>query len=125
MRLVYKKMFLIPLAAAWLAAQVAQAAQFIEGFEDVPIPDGMAQMSAENVSFGNEETRFVEAYLQSDKTSFAEVESFYMSTLPQLGWVFNGKQKDVLHFYRDGENLDIAKEASQPLVVRINIKSRD
>ena len=125
MRVFYKTIFIIPLLALWLAVNTVQAAQFIEGFEDIPIPDEMSQMSADNVSFGNEEARFVEAYLQSDKASFAEVESFYMSTLPQLGRAFNGKQKDVLHFYRDGENLDIALEGRKPLIVRITIKSRD
>ena len=125
MRVFYKTIFIIPLLALWLAVNTVHAAQFIEGFEDIPIPDEMSQMSADNVSFGNEEARFVEAYLQSDKASFAEVESFYMSTLPQLGWAFNGKQKDVLHFYRDGENLDIALEGRKPLIVRITIKSRD
>ncbi len=111
--------------AAVVISVSAAAAPFIEGFEDLPIPNGMTQMNSDNVSFGNEEARFVEAYLTSSKISFRAVESFYMDTLPQLGWTFKGKQNDVLHFYRDGENLDIAREGKKPLVVRITIRSQN
>lgn len=108
-----------------MMAVTAQAAPFIEGLEDVPMPQGMKQLPSDNVSFGNEESRLVEAYLQSSHTGFKAVEKFYMETLPQLGWSFQGKSGNLLSFYRDGEKLDIVKESSNPLKVRITLKSQN
>ena len=96
-----------------------------EGFEDIPIPQGMTQTESDNISFGNEETRLVEAYLTGSKTQFKDVEAFYINTLPQLGWTFQGKQGNAISFYRDGEKLDIVREQKSPLLVRITIKSQN
>lgn len=119
------KTFSLVLAAAlWWAAE-STAAPFIEGFEDIPIPQGMTQTESDNISFGNEETRLVEAYLTGSKTQFKDVEAFYINTLPQLGWTFQGKQGNAISFYRDGEKLDIVREQKSPLLVRITIKSQN
>ena len=119
------KTFSLVLAGAlWWSAE-STAAPFIEGFEDIPIPQGMTQTESDNISFGNEETRLVEAYLTGSKTQFKDVEAFYMNTLPQLGWTFQGKQGNAISFYRDGEKLDIVREQKSPLLVRITIKSQN
>lgn len=97
---------------------------FIEGLEDVPMLKGMTQVQKDNISFGNEESRLVEAYLTSSKVGFTRVEKFYTETLPQMGWTYQGKRDNTLTFYRDGEVLDIAKESVKPLVVRITVKSK-
>lgn len=97
---------------------------FIEGLEDVPLLKGMAQVQKDNISFGNEESRLVEAYLTSSKVGFTRIEKFYTETLPQMGWTYQGKRDNTLTFYRDGEVLDIAKESVKPLVVRITVKSK-
>lgn len=99
-------------------------ATFIEGLEDVPLLKGMSQVQKENISFGNEESRLVEASLTSSKMGFSKVEKFYVETLPQLGWSYQGKRDETLTFYRDGEVLDIARESIKPLVVRITVKSK-
>lgn len=97
---------------------------FIEGLEDVPMLKGMTQVQKDNISFGNEESRLVEAYLTSSKVGFTRIEKFYTETLPQMGWTYQGKRDNTLTFYRDGEVLDIAKESVKPLVVRITVKSK-
>ena len=117
------RLFIFSLAAAFFLSFSAQAA-FIEGLEDVPLLKGMVQVQKDNISFGNEESRLVEAYLTSSKMGFAKVEKFYTETLPQLGWTYQGKRDDTLSFYRDGEVLDIAKESVKPLMVRITVKSK-
>lgn len=119
-----KTFSLILAGALWWSAETL-AAPFIEGFEDIPIPQGMSQIESDNISFGNEETRLVEAYLTGKGVSFSKVEAFYMNSLPQLGWSFQGKQGNAISFYRDGESLDIVKEKSSPLTVRITIKSQN
>lgn len=101
-----------------------QAASFIEGLEDVPILTGMKQVPKDTISFGNEESRLVEAYLTSNKVGFKKVETFYKQTLPQMGWVYQGRRENTLVFEREGEVLDIAKESSNPLMVRITVKSK-
>ncbi len=103
----------------------ANAAHFIDGLEDVPIPANMQQISTDNISFGNEESRLVEAYLTSSKIGFKAVEKFYIDTLPQLGWIFQNKAENRISFYRDGENLEIVREKLNPLVVRITLKSQN
>lgn len=103
----------------------AKAVPFIEGFEDIPVMKGLSQISNDNISFGNEESRFVEAILTSSKVGFKSVEKFYTSTLPQLGWTYQGKRGETLIFYRDGEALEIVKESVKPLNVRITIKSKE
>ena len=84
----------------------AAAAEFVDGIEDVPVMNGMHQVQSSNISFGNDEIRFVEAYLSGRKATFSSVAAFYEETLPQLGWHFIGRRNDSLHFERDAERLD-------------------
>lgn len=100
------------------------ADSFIEGLEDVPVMKGMVQLPSDNLSFGNEESRLVEAYLTSEKVGFKAVEKFYKDTLPQLGWTYQGKREQTLLFYREGEALDMALESKKPLRIRITVKSK-
>lgn len=60
--------------------------------------DGMTQIQKDTISFGNEESRFVEAYLTSTRVGFKAVEKFYLNTLPQLGWTYQGRRDNTLIF---------------------------
>ena len=100
------------------------AAEFVEGMEDVPLMNGLAQITKDDISFGNEETRLVEAYITSKKNKFSEVAEFYKDSLPQLGWNYQGNRGSSLLFYREGENLEIVKESSNPLIVRLTLKTK-
>ena len=102
----------------------ARAASFIEGLEDVPVMEGMKQVPSDSISFGNEESRLVEALLTSNKVGFKKVEKFYQDTLPQMGWTYQGKRGDTVVFEREGEVIDISKESAKPLMVRITVKSK-
>ncbi len=99
-------------------------ATFIEGLEDVPMPDGMVQPSNDNISFGNEESRLVDTLLTSDILNFRQVQQFYAKNLPELGWSFQGKRGDTLVYEREEEVMDISCESKKPLVVRITVKSK-
>lgn len=102
----------------------AVAGAFVEGMEDIPLLEGLEQITKDDISFGNEEARLVEAYVTSRKIKFKQVERFYCETLPQLGWNYQGNRGDNLLFYRDGENLEVVKEAANPLIVRITLKTK-
>lgn len=99
-------------------------AAFIEGLEDIPLAPGLTQVQNDNISFGNEESRLVEVSLTSAKIGFAKVEKFYKDTLPQMGWIYQGKRDNILTFYREGEVIDIVRESVKPLSVRITVKSK-
>ena len=100
------------------------AANFVEGMEDVPLMDGLSQITQDDISFGNEETRLLEAYLTSRRLKFATVANFYRESLPQLGWIYQGNRGNNLLFYREGETLEIIKESVKPLIIRITVKSK-
>ena len=121
---IFRFLICLPLAG-WLITASAAAAEFIEGMEDIPAAPAMQQVPGNDVSFGNDESRFVEAYLSGKKASFKKVSDFYLETLPQLGWHFTGQDKNSLHFERDDERLDIVREKTAPLLIRITLKSKN
>ena len=61
-------------------------AGFVEGLEDIPLPNKASQIENGSLSFGNEEIRFFETYFSTESSSFAEIIKFYTETLPQMGW---------------------------------------
>ena len=119
------KKLLPALLCFWLAAADAGGAEVIDGLEDLPAMPGMSQLPNDNISFGNDESRFVEAYLSGRKTDFSAVAAFYEETLPQLGWHLTGRESGSLRFERDGERLDIVREKKRPLLIRITLKSKN
>ena len=102
----------------------ASAERFVEGMDDVPLLEGMNQITQDDVSFGNEETRLLEAYFNASKIKFKDVEKFYSESLPQLGWIYQGNRGNNLLFYREGETLEVVKESASPLIVRITVKTK-
>lgn len=101
-----------------------KAAQFVEGMDDVPLLPGLSQITQDDISFGNEETRLLEAYLSSPKIKFSTVADFYKESLPQLGWIYQGNRGHDLVFYREGETLEVVRESVSPLIVRITVKTK-
>lgn len=99
-------------------------AAFIEGMEDIPLPEGVHQITQDDFSFGNEETRLLEAYLTTRKMSFKKIAAFYEESLPQLGWNYQGNRGNSLLFYREGETLEVIRESVSPLVVRVTQKTK-
>lgn len=116
--------FILSLGIGFTSINANAATSFIEGMEDIPIPEKMMQIQADNFSFGNEETRLVEAYLQTNFGKFSFVVGFYEDTLPQLGWKLKGKQYDYVEFERDGEELTVALVNKMPLIVRVTLTGR-
>ncbi len=99
------------------------SAAFVEGLEDVPLMDGLEQITNDTLSFGNEESRLVEASLKGNK-KFNEVVTFYKKTLSQMGWIYQGKRENTFIFEREGEVLEITKEQKKPLIIRLVVKSK-
>ena len=103
----------------------AQNTQFIAGFEDIPLLKTMYQNTTNDISFNNEETRYIETLLISNKkTSFNEFKKFYKTTLPQLGWMISNETENSLSFDRENDILEFQKTKESPLNVSINLKNR-
>ena len=117
------KKIMIMMFLTLLTINQANAGNFVEGLEDIPLMRGLVQQP-NHISFGNEQSRLVEVHLKAKKVSLKQVEKFYTNTLPQMGWTFQGKRKDTLIFYREGEVIDIAPEQTKPLIIRITVKNR-
>lgn len=62
-------------------------AKFFESLPDVPVMDGLKEMSEFDISYDKPQGRITEslATIEGD-TSDQEITSFYAATMPQLGW---------------------------------------
>ena len=89
------------LAVFLVIAPLAAGEAFVEGFEDLPLAPGLVNVPEAGTGFDKPTGRIVVAYA-SGKTTRAEVERFYSSTLPQLGWSRQGGA-----YLREGEKLTI------------------
>lgn len=120
------KKILIMLFAINLLIANAYATSFIDGFEDIPLVEGFRQINNQNFSFGNEEGGYTEAVLWAKKgKTFNDVIQFYVETLPKLGWGLKNKSDKALVFTRDNNTLEILRQETRPLKVRISLKSRN
>ena len=113
-------LFLVTLLFCSLSAR----AEFVEGLEDMPTPEGVTQIENGTLSFGNEEIRLFEAYFSATDKKFGEIKKFYEDTLPQMGWIKKKKSDQKLLFERDGETLEVVEESKKPLILRLVVKSK-
>lgn len=118
------RLFLSVLTVFLCILSVSAKGAFVEGIEDIPVPEGLKQIDNASLNFGNEEIRLIEVYLTAEKTDFSRISSFYKETLPQMGWQIKQNSTDKMVFEREGESLDIAKESVNPLVIRLTVKSK-
>ena len=104
----------------------ALGSNFIEGFEDIPLMNGLKQIESQNFSFSNEEAGYTEAILVANKKeSFEKIKYFYIDVLPKLGWKLRNSTESSLVFLRDNDVLEISKQQSRPLKIAVNIKSKN
>lgn len=102
------------------------AMDFVSGFEDIPLMEGLKQIESDDIAFGNEETRYLEAQLVAvRKKSFQNIKDFYIKTLPQLGWTLKESSASFLRFYRETDILEINRISEKPLKISISLKNRN
>ncbi|HXV25848.1 MAG TPA: hypothetical protein VED46_16530 [Alphaproteobacteria bacterium] len=90
------------LALLLIAAPLRAGEAFVEGFEDLPLAPGLANLSDAGTGFDKPTGRIVVAYARGE-TSKSSVEKFYSTTLPQLGWTAERSGA----YLREGERLTI------------------
>lgn len=104
----------------------ANSANFISGFEDIPLMSGLKQIEKNDFSFSNEETHYIEAHLVATRaSSFSQITNFYTKALAQLGWKENNSTSDSVSFYRENDVLEIVKTSTSPLKISIILKNRN
>ncbi len=102
------------------------AMDFVSGFEDIPLMEGLKQIESDDIAFGNEETRYLEAQLVAvRKKNFQNIKDFYIKTLPQLGWTLKESSASFLRFYRETDILEINRISENPLKISISLKNRN
>jgi hypothetical protein len=99
------------LLALSLAASPARA-QYVAGFEDLPLAPGLAMVDGSALSFDKPEGRIVEAVAAGRTTDRAKVGAFDRDTLHHLGWRETAARRgggtwNLLQFQRDDEQLAI------------------
>ncbi|MCL2438989.1 MAG: hypothetical protein FWD15_00575 [Alphaproteobacteria bacterium] len=107
------KKILALLFVAAFAFCVDARAEFINGFEEIPLMNGLHQ--GEEFSFDTEEARVVEQYVSSDEIGAMQFVVFYKETLKSLGWTLGRESGERLTFTREGERLEITIDSKKPL----------
>ncbi len=115
----------VALAASGLGAQAPRGAAwaeedtvFLAGVADLPLMPGLAEVLEAGLVFDKPSGRIVEAYAEG-AVSRAAVSSFYLGTLPNLGW----RSKAEFLFQRDGELLRLGFTGDDgALVVRFTLQ---
>lgn len=114
------------IAVLLTAPSIAFATDFIEGFEDVPLMDGLRQQTNQDFTFGNEESGYTETLLIASKVKkFDDVKRFYKDVLPKFGWTIANESDFSLNFTRENDVLDISRQQIRPLKVLISLKSEN
>ncbi len=102
---------------------MANEAQFIEGFEDVPLYKNAKLIEEKGINFDTVDGKIVEVYLEV-ADSFENLKTFYRESLVELGWQYLAEGRKYIKLSREGENIDIKKiNKISPLIVRITVKS--
>ena len=73
-------------SGAHLLPSAHAADNFVFGFEDLPLMDGLTQVAQDSVLFDTPQGRIVQASAVGAVSQTAVTE-FYNQTLPQLGWI--------------------------------------
>lgn len=107
-------------------ANVAFSAQFIEGFEDIPLLSGLKQSSEGTLTFGNEEAGYTETTLIAKRAlTFDKVKHFYTEALAQMGWTRLSSDNTTFSFLRENDILEISQTQKYPLKITISLKSKN
>ena len=90
---------------AALATAPAHATEFLKAIDDVPLVFGLAELP-EPMVFESDQGRVVRTAAEGN-VSASEISSFYIASLPALGWK-RVDDPNRLSFQRENEELNIA-----------------
>ncbi len=92
--------------------------QFFASIPDMPLMDGLTELTDQTVVFDKPQGRIIESVALSDGQAPDSVLEFYNETLPQLGWA----RIADLSFRRENEVLKMSVESNEGKnFLRVNI----
>ena len=77
--------------------------EYVPGTEDIPVYHGFMAINDNIMAYDSVSGRIIDAVFYSENVPVRNVQEFYDTTLPQLGW---SKQKSQI-YERDGEKLKL------------------
>lgn len=111
--------FLLPFSLP--AQSCAEDASYLRYAPDLPLMSGMTELSDQSMVFDKAEGRVVETAVFTAVSSVDEVQDFYRTTLPALGW----QRLSSDRFLRNGEQLLVKCEKVQDgVVVRFSLSPK-
>jgi hypothetical protein len=104
------------------APAMAPPAKFFSSMQDIPLVNGLSELSDQTVTFDKPEGRIVESVAEIESGNTASVKKAYDDTLPQLGWT---KISDN-SYTRESESLTLNFESYDGRnFVRILVRPKD
>ncbi len=82
------------------------ADQFVQGSEDIPLFHDMKKISDDSLGFDSQSGSVTSSTYQTE-ASEKEVRSFYVATLPQMGWKIVKDSKNKIEMKREKHHLEI------------------
>jgi hypothetical protein len=80
--------------------------EFAQGSEDIPLLVGMEKISEESLGFDSDLGSIISSSYDT-KIELQKVKTFYLKTLPQMGWVLVKDVENSASFKREKEKLEI------------------
>ena len=98
----------------------ALADDFITGFEDIPLMEGLQEQEDGLTSFDSPDGRFIQAILKADEgVSSDTIRTFYSENLAALGW----SVQENGCYGREDEQLCLKIWDSQPIIAALELRS--
>lgn len=112
--------YLAPLAILLsLAACNANKQHYVNGVDELPVPNGFVEKESSNSSFDTVSGRIVDVVYEG-KGSLDNIKKYYEDTLPELGW-----KKQTLNLYkREEETLQLKMERNGGNTILLNFVIR-
>ncbi len=111
--------FIVCVNAANIRAEENSSPEFFSVLQDVPLMDGMEELTEHALSFDKPEGRISESIALMHMVTKEQVLDFYKEALPQFGWGLVSQGQ----FFRKGELLEIFFENDNgDNLVKITIK---
>ena len=105
---------------AGLAAAPAHATDFLKAIDDVPLVAGLTEL-ADPLVFESDQGRVVRTSAEG-QVSATEIASFYVASLPALGWK-RTEDLNTLSFVRENEELNLQiREPANNQPVRVSFE---
>lgn len=111
----------VVIAAVMCASAPAHASGFLMAIEDVPLMQGLSE-KPEPMIFESDQGRVVRTAAEG-QVGAADIEAFYLASLPQLGWE-RVEDPEALAFERETETLRITMREprnNQPVAVSFEL----